>query len=158
MARIYFLLFPGIHRRRIKCLGCHAQQRVKTPNDPTPAGRTFKVDGSDHHNYVLSLCFGEVDRLRLIPKTNTLQNTRYYKCITDPFFAYHSTFNIPIERNCNLLGIAAEQREDEAYSKILTALQSVDSSGTHIDPGDHRATSQRKHIHQFFFWSKAPPF
>ena len=127
--------------------GC-GHKKVKIPNDLTPTGRTYKLEGSDLHIYVPSRCLGEVDRLRLIPKTHTSQNTRNYKRMTDVFFAYNSTTIIPVEWNCNLLVFSVEQLKDDAYS-IIRALQSADSSGTHIDPEDHRATLPKKHMHQF---------
>ena len=54
--------------------------------------------------------------------------------ILPAFFAYHSTSIIPMERNCNFLGIATEQLKGDIYSKIISALQSADSSDTHINP------------------------
>ena len=69
--------------------------------------------------------------------------------ILPTFFGYYSTSILLVERNCNLLGIAAEQLKDDAYSKIIRALQSADSSETHIDP-DLRVTLRRKYMRQFF--------
>ena len=129
--------------------GC-GHKKVKTQSNPTLAGRTFKLEGSDLHTYIPLWCLGMVDRLRLIPETHTPQNTHYHKPIIDAFFVYHSTSIIPIERNCNHLSIAAEQLKDDAYSKIIRACPSSYSSGTHIEPKDHQVRLLRKHRHQFF--------
>ena len=134
--------------------GC-GNKKVKTCSDPTPAGKTYKLEGSDLHIYVPSWCIGEVDSLRLIPRTHKPQNTHYHKRITNAFFAYHSTSTIPTERICNHLGIAAEQMKDDAFSKIIRALESSDSlDEINVDPDDHRATLLRKHLNQFFSGSR----
>ena len=113
--------------------------------------KTYKLEGSDFHIYVPSWCIGEVDSLRLIPRTHTPQNTRYYKRITNAFFAYHSISTIPTERICNHLGIAVEQMKDDAFSKIIRALESSDSlDEIDVDPDDHRAALLRKHLNRFF--------
>ena len=122
-------------------------KKVKTCSDPTPAGKTYKLEGSDLHIYVPSWCIGEVNCLRLISRTHTLQNTCYHKWITNVFFAYHSTSTIPTERICNHLGIAAEQMKDDAFSKIIRALESSDSlDEIDVDPDDHWAALLRKHL------------
>ena len=87
--------------------GC-GHKKVKTCRDPTPPGKIYKLESSDLQIYVSLRCIGEVDSLRLIPRTHTPQNTRYHKRITNAFFAYHSTSTIHTERICNHLGIAAE--------------------------------------------------
>ena len=101
--------------------GC-GHKKVKTCSDLTPVGKTYKLEGSDLHIYVPSWCIGEVDSLRLIPRTHILQNTRYHKRITNAFFEYHSTSIITTKRICNHLGIAAEQMKDDAFSKIIRVL------------------------------------
>ena len=68
--------------------GCR-HKKVKTCSDPTPTGKTYKLEGSDLHIYVPSWCIGEVDRLRLIPRTHTPQNTRYHKRITNALNLHH---------------------------------------------------------------------
>ena len=116
--------------------GC-GHKKMKTYCDPTPAGKKYKLECSDLHIYVRSSCISEVDCLRLIPRTP--QNTRYDKRITNAFFAYHSTSTIITERICNNLGIAAEQMKDDAFSKIIRALESSDSlDKIDVDPDDHR--------------------
>ena len=79
--------------------GC-GHKKVKTCSDPTPAAKTYKLEGSDLHIYVPSWYIGEVDSLRFIPITHTPQNTCYHKRITNAFFACHSTSTIPTERIC----------------------------------------------------------
>ena len=114
--------------------GCR-HKKVKTCNNPALAGKTYKLEGSDLYIYVPSWCIGEVDSLQLIPRTDTPQNTRYHKRITNAFFTYHSTPNIPTERICNHIGIAAEQMKDDAFSKIIRALESSDSlNEIDVDP------------------------
>lgn len=129
--------------------GC-GHKKTKAPNDPTPAGRTFEISGSDFRVYIPSWCLGEFNGLQLIPKTHTPQNVRTHKRVINAFFAYHSTTTIPTERICNHLGIANEQQKDDALAKIISALQSPTPSEPHIDPDDHRATLFKKHLHQFF--------
>ena len=125
--------------------------KVKTCSDPTTAGETYKLEGSDLHIYVPSWCIGEVDSLWLIPRTHTPQNTHYHKRITNAFFVYYSTSTIPTERTCNHLGITAEQMKDDAFSKIIRALESSDLlDEINVDPDDHRAALLRKHLNQFF--------
>ena len=129
----------------------YGHKKVKTCSNPTPAGKTYKLESSDLHIYVPSWCIGEVDSLRLILRTHTPQNTRYHKRITKAFFAYHSTSTIPTERIYNHLGIAAEQIKDGAFSKIIRAIESSDSlDEIDIDPDVHRAALLRKHLNQFF--------
>ena len=129
---------------------------MKTCSDPTPAGKTYKLEGSDLYICVPSWCIGEVDSFRLIPRTHTPQNTRYHKRIMNAFFAYQSTSTIPIERICNHLGIAAELMKEDAFSKIIRALESSDSlDEIDVDPDDHRAALLRKHLNQSF-WDQAP--
>ena len=105
----------------------YGHKKVITCSDPTPPGETYKLEGYNFHTYVPSWCIGEVDSLRLIPRTDTPHHTCYYKRITKAFFAYHSTSTIPTERICNHLGIAAEQMKDDAFSKIIRAFESSDS-------------------------------
>ena len=125
------------------CRGC-GHKKVKTCSDPTPAG-------SDLHIYIPSWCIGEVDSLRVIPRTHTPQNTRYPKGVTNAFFAYHSTYTIPTERICNHLGIAAEQMKDDAFSTIIRALELSSLDEIDEDPDDHRAALLRKHLKPVFF-------
>ena len=130
--------------------GC-GHKEVKICSHPTPAGKTYTLESSDVHIYVPSWCIGEVDCLRLIPRTHTPQNTRYHKRITNAFFAYHSTSTIPTERICNHLGIAAKQMKDDSFSKIIRALDTSDSlDEIDVDPDDYRAALLRKHLNQFF--------
>ena len=118
--------------------GC--KHKVKTGNDATPAGKTYKFEGFHLHIYVPSWCISEVNSLRLIPRTHTPQNSRYHKQITNTFFACHSTSTIPTKRFCNHLGIVAEQMKDDAFSKIIRALESSNSLyEINVDPNDHRA-------------------
>ena len=136
--------------------GC-GRKKVKTRSDPTPAGKTYKLESSDLHIYISLWCIGEVYSLQLIPRTHTPRNTCYHKLITNAFFIYHSTSTIPTERICNLLAIVAEQMKDDAFSKIIRALESSDSlDEIDVDPDDHRAALLRKHLNQFFFWNQAP--
>ena len=126
-------------------------KKVKTCSNPTPASKTYKLEGSDLHIYVPSWCIGEVDSLRLIPRTHTPQNTHYHKQVTNTFFAYHSTSTIPTERICNHLGIAAKQMKDDAFSEIIRTLESSDSlNEIDVDPDDHQASLLRKHLNQIF--------
>ena len=101
----------------------HGQQKIKTPADPTPAGKVFQVEGSDLHIYVPSWCLGEIDGLQLIPKTHSPQGTYCHKRIADAFFAYHSTSTIPTEKICDQLNIAAEQSKYDLLSVIIQDLQ-----------------------------------
>ena len=67
--------------------------------------------------------------------------------ITNALFAYRSTSTIPTERICNHLGIAAKQIKNDAFSKIIRALESSDSlDEIDVDPDDHRAALLRKHL------------
>ena len=51
----------------------------------------------------------------------------------------------------NPLGIAAEQMKDDAFSKIIRALESSDSlDEINVDPDDYRAALLRKQLNQFF--------
>ena len=137
--------------------GCR-HKKVKTCSDPTPAGKTFKLEGSDLHIYAPLWCIGVVDSWRLIPRTHTTQNTHYHKRITNAFFAYQSTSIIPSKGICNHLRITAEQMKDDAFSKIIRALELSDSlDEIDVDPDDYRAALLRKHLNHFFFWNQAPP-
>ena len=97
------------------------QQKIKTPADNTPAGKVFQVERSDLHICASSWCLGEIDGLQLIPKTHSSQGTYFHKRIVDAFFAYHSTSNIPTEKICDHLNIAAEQSKDDLLSVIIQA-------------------------------------
>ena len=129
--------------------GC-GHKKVKTCSDLNPADKIYKLEGPDLHIYVPSGCIGEVDSLRLIPRTHTPQNT-WIKRIPKAFFAYHSTFTIPTERIYNYLGITAEQMKDDAFSKIIRALESPDSlDEIEVDLDDHRAALLRNHKPIFY--------
>jgi len=129
----------------------HGQKRVKTTADPTPAGRVFKIEGSDLHIYIPSWCLGDINGLQLIAKTHTSQGTKCHKHIADAFFAYHSTSTIPTEKNCDLLNIAAEQLTDNLLSEIIRAIQANDlSRGFRMDPDDHRTPLYQKHLNKFY--------
>ena len=102
------------------------------------------------HNTVDSYSINNWNTTVEFRHTHTSEHTVHTTTIWPAFFTYHSTYIILIDWNYNLLGFAAEQVKDDAYSKIIRALQSSDSSGTHINPEDHWATLLRKHMHQFF--------
>ena len=112
----------------------YRQQKIKTPADPTPAGKVFQVEGSDLHIYVLSWCLGKIDSLQLIPKTHSPQGIYCHKRIADAFFAYHSTSTIPTEI-CDDLNTAAKQSKDDLLSVIVQALQTRDP-GKECRPSD----------------------
>ena len=86
--------------------------------------------------YSINNCNPTVEFRRMLTSGHTIHTTS----ILPAFFAYPYTSIIPIERNCNLQSIAVEQLKDDTDSKIIRALQPVDSSGIHIDPEDHRET------------------
>ena len=117
----------------------HGRKGRKTPADSIPAGRVFKVEGSDLHIYVPSWCLNGIDGLQLIPKIHTSQSTYCHKRMAYAFFAYHSTSTIPTEKNCDHINITAEELTDNLLSKIIQALQTKDpSQECHMDPKDHR--------------------
>ena len=135
--------------------GC-GHKKLKTCSDPTPAGKTYQLEGFDLHIYVPLWCIGKVESLRLIPRTHTPKNTLYHKRITNTLFACHSTSTLPTERVCNQFCIAAEQMKDDAFSKIIRDLESSDSlDEINVDPDDHWAALLRKHFKLVFFWNQA---
>ena len=132
----------------------HGQKRTKTPADSTPAGRVFKMEGSDLHIYVPSSCLKEIDGSLLIPKTHTPQSTYCYKRMADAFFVYHSTSTISTEKNYDHLKVAAEQLTDNLLLKIIQALQTKDpNQECHMDPEDHGTLFFRKHLQNFYLES-----
>ena len=131
--------------------GC-GHKKVKTCSDPTPAGKTYKLKGSDLHIYIPSWCIGEVDSLRHIPRTHTPQNTRYHKGIMKAFFEYHSTSTIPTERICNHLGIAAEQMKE--YHKSLRIIRLA--RWNQCRSWWPLSSTFKKTIKPVFFWNQAP--
>ena len=137
--------------------GCE-HKKVKTCSDPTPAGKTFKLKGSDLHIYVPSWCIGEVDSLQLIPRTHTPQNTRYHKRITNALFAYHSASIISTERVCNLLDIAAEQMKDDTFSKIIRASRIIRlARWNRCCAWWPPSSTFKKTLKPVFFWNQALP-
>ena len=52
-------------------------------------------------------------------RTLTSGHTVHTTLILPALFAYHPTSIIPVERNCNFLGIVGEQLKDDTYSKII---------------------------------------
>lgn len=129
----------------------HGQRKNNTPADANPAGKTFRIQGSDLRIYIPSWCMDEIDGSMLIPEAHTPQNTRHHKNIVDAFFAYHSSSTIPTKYNCDHINIAAEQCTDNTLSRIIKTLQTNNSSkNCNIDPDDHRAPILNKYIHQFY--------
>ena len=130
----------------------HNTPVFKELNVPVAAQATLVLIGQNILGHDTLDSYSKNDRNATIEFRRTLTSGHTIRMtqILPAFFAYNSTSIITIERNCNLLGISAEQLKDDTYSEIIRALQSADSSGTHIDPEDHSATLLKKHMHQFF--------
>ena len=129
----------------------HGQQKIKTPADPTPAGKVFQVEGSNLHIYVPSWCLGEINGLQLIPKTQSPQGTYCHRRIADAFFAYHSTSTIRTQKICDHLNIAAEQSKDDLLSVIIQVLQTRDPGKEYLmNPDDHRTPIYKNLLDKFF--------
>lgn len=140
---IVLQICPGIHGQQVQHMGWYTQQRLRTeenPNpNPNPAGKTFMLNGSNLHVYILPWCIGDVNSRQLIPKMHTPQNAHTQKLINDAFFAYHANSTIPAKRICNNLDIATKQQKDKTLAKIVHALQSSHPDGAQIDSNGHRA-------------------